>query len=80
MSDPRRAGQTLVQNLAEEASPLFHSSRDGLETKSISEATANSHKLWKWSARLAVQSYIFHPVGKSTFIIAQDYGKDIVSP
>ncbi len=46
MSDPttaeRKAYWTIVQDLIEEASILFHSLKDSLETESTSEATAES--------------------------------------
>ncbi len=46
-SDPttpeRRADWTIVQNLAEEASLLFHSLKDNLETQFTSEATSHSY-------------------------------------
>ncbi len=47
-SDPttaeRMANWTIVQNLTEEASVLFHSLKSSLKTKSTSESTSDSHE------------------------------------
>ncbi len=61
---------------------FFQSFIDNLETKSISEATANSHGESETMVMVsqASSTELFHPVGKPTFIIAQDDGKDNVSP
>ncbi len=40
----RTTNWTIVKNLIEEASLLFHTLKDGLATESISEATADSHR------------------------------------
>ncbi len=69
-SDPttaeRKANWTIVKNMIEEASLLFHSLKDSLETKSTSEIMVDSHEGSATTANVsqANSTELSHPVEK----------------